>query len=93
MFGKFITALGGADGFDTGAPVEISLATLGGLKQQLLDLNTNLSDRDAKLTTARQKRKVGYEGLRQKFQAVKNSVKGQYGLKGAEWESVRGIRW
>lgn len=96
LFGKFIAAAAAADGYETGAPVEIEEATMEAMRLQLVNLNNSLSQIDVQLTAARQKRKITYfgeEGLQKKTQSIKSAVKGQYGLRSAPWLAVKGIKW
>jgi len=93
---KLVTTATGAAAWATGVPTELSAATLAALVTELTSLNTSLSTLDASLTTNREKRKLLYfgpKGLQEKFQFVKDSVKGQYGQSSPEYASVKGIRW
>ena len=96
LFERLTTTATGAASWSTGAPVEVTLATLTGLLTQIKALNTSLSTLAATLTTNREKRKILYyapKGLQEKFQAIKESVKGQYGLASAEYQAVKGVKW
>lgn len=59
-------------------------------------LNTFISSLDGQLTTARALRFRLYfsqAGLQEKFHAVKDAVKGQYGQNSAQYAAVRSIKW
>ena len=95
-FERLMNTATGAPGWSTGAPLEVTLATLTGLLNQIKALNTTLSTLDATLTTNREKRKILYyapKGLQEKFQAIKDSIKGQYGQASAEYQAAKGIKW
>lgn len=60
-------------------------------------LNSALSTAEQELSVAQKSRyDLYYEGddcLQQKFQGIKKSVKGQFGLKSVEYETVKAIKW
>ncbi len=94
-FGKFIAACTGAAGYAPPA-AEISLGTLNGLLSSLKGFNGSLSTLAVQLSKAQQQRQLLYykeDGLADRFQAVKAAVKGQYGVAGANYGVVKGLKW
>lgn len=77
--------------------LNIALSTFDGLHSQFRGLNLFISQLSGQLTTAREARRaLYYDGalsLEKKFQAIKNSVKGQYGQNSPQYASVKGIKW
>ena len=74
----------------------ISISTLNGLLSQFRGLNGFISQLDAQLTSAREARRMLYyeaDGLEEKFQSVKNAVKGQYGQGSAQFGMVKAMKW
>ena len=71
-----------------------ALNTLGG---QLVTNNEAVATADSTLDTAQRKRFALFTdedtGLADKFQAVKNAVKGQYGQSSEQYAAVKGLRW
>jgi hypothetical protein len=76
---------------------EITLSSLNGNLSAFKSLKGGISTLEQQISTARKDRFDAYfEGencLQKKFQAVKKAVKGQYGLKSAQYESAKGIVW
>lgn len=91
-----LAALGACPGYNPPG-AGISLATLEGLLEQFTALNTLLASVKGQLTSAREARRrlfyEGDDGLKRRFQAVKNGVKGQYGQDSKAYELVKSIRW
>lgn len=75
----------------------ITLSAFGGMVSQFKGLNSFISTLETQITSARESRRsLYYEGdecLERKFQAVKDSVKGQYGQASAEYGGVKGMKW
>ena len=59
--------------------------------------NETVATADSTLDTAQRKRFALFAdedtGLADKFQAVKNAVKGQYGQSSEQYAAVKGLRW
>jgi hypothetical protein len=91
-----IAALTACDGYNPPSD-EITLVAFDGLLTQFRGLNLSLGQLAGQLTTAREVRRQMYyhgeECLKEKFQAIKNAVKGQYGTKSTAWHSVWRIKW
>lgn len=93
--GSFITAITACAGYAPTA-TDISLSTFNGLLSQFNGLNGFISQLGSQLTTTREKRRrLYFEGdcLHKKFNAIKDSVKGQYGQKSSQYGTVKGIKW
>ena len=93
--GVFVTAITACSGY---APpsADISIATFNAQLSQFNGLNGFICTLDSQLTTAREnRRRLYFEGdcLQTKFQAVKDAVKGQYGQNGAQYGTVKTIKW
>lgn len=91
-----ITALTACPGYNPPS-LSIQLNTFHGLLSQFRGLNMFLCTLSAQLTTAREARRtlyyVGDNCLEIKFQAIKNSVKGQYGQNSSQYNAVKGLKW
>ena len=75
-------ALGKVAGYDTGAPVDITVASLTALATQLDGQNTLVAGREQALAAARASRSDAYDGetgLRQRMTAIKAAIASQYG--------------
>ena len=75
----------------------ITVAALTTTLNAFKTLNSTLSTAEQQLSVAQKSRyDLYFEGddcLQQKFQGIKKSVKGQYGLKSAEYATVQAIKW
>ena len=93
---KFITAITACAPY-TPPSAAITLSAFGGMVSQFKGLNAFISTLEMQLTSAREsRRKLYYEGeecLERKFQAVKDSVKGQYGQASTEYGGVKALTW
>lgn len=95
-FSTLISALTACSGY---APpsMNISLGTFNSLLSQFRGLNMFICQLSGQLTTAREARRslyyAGAQCLERKFQAIKNSVKGQYGQNSAQYAAVKSIKW
>jgi hypothetical protein len=95
-FRALIAAAAGLAGY---APPDagIQSATLASLALSLTEDNASIVTTDQALDDAQRARyALFYEpesGLADKFQAIKNAVKGQYGQTSTAWASVKGMRW
>jgi len=90
-----VTALTACAGYSP-TSATISASSFNALLSQFRGLNSFISTLDSQLTTARENRRRLYfepGGLEEKFQAVKNAVKGQYGQSSAEYGAVKSIKW
>ena len=76
---------------------EISVAALNGHLSAFKSLNGGISTLEQQISTARSERYdlyyKGEECLKEKFQMIKKAVKGQYGLKSAEYHTANAIGW
>jgi len=77
--------------------VEIQAGTLNGLLSQLRGLNGSIPALEAALGEAQEDRQKAFydeeTGLPDRFQQVKTTVKGQYGVGSSQWEQVKGMKW
>lgn len=99
LLDKLIAALNRVPNYDTGSPVDLTLATLNSLATVLDGQNRVMAGLEQGLAAARAPRLAAYEsedvsapGLRVRMKAIKESVKSQYGSASAEYAQVKGIR-
>lgn len=95
-FKALVAALNGLAAYNP-PDVTINSASLSSLALSLTEDNASIATADQALDEAQRARyALFYEpesGLADKFQAIKNAVKGQYGQTSTEWASVKGMRW
>ena len=95
-FRALVAAAAGLVGY---APPDVGIqsATLGSMALSLTEDNASIVTTDQALDDAQRARyALFYEpetGLADKFKAIKNAVKGQYGQASTAWASVKGMRW
>ena len=95
-FEKFIAIVLTAPGYAAGVPAAINAASLAGLLTAIKTQNSALCTLSAAILGNQKKRvKLYFEkgGFQEKFQAVKESVKSQYGQSSAEYQSVKAVKW
>lgn len=99
LLDRLIAALNRVPNYDTGAPEEISLATLNSLASAFDGLNRSVADLEQGLTAARVPRLAAYDledgntpGLRARMRAIKESVKSQYRASSPQYAQVKGIK-
>lgn len=92
---QFTAALKKITGYDTNAPVEITIASLEAVSSQLQSRNSLMSSNVQALTAARSARSALYDGpagLGAKLKAIKESVKSQYGNNSNQFLQIKPIR-
>jgi transposase len=99
LLDKLIAALGRVSGYDTGAPVDITIASLRSLATQLDGLNQMVAGKEQALAAARGPRNAAYDidlpgspCLRTRMLAAKEATKSQFGTASAEYAQVKGIK-
>jgi hypothetical protein len=99
LLDKLIAALGRVSGYDTGAPVDVTIASLSALATQLDGLNQMVAGKEQALAAARGPRNAAYDidlagspCLRTRMLAAKEATKSQYGTASAEYAQVKGIK-
>lgn len=92
LLDKLIAALGHVSGYDTGAPADLTIATLTALSTELDALNQVVATKEQALIAARVKRVTAYETLKEKMKAIKEAAMSQYGSRSAQHSQVRAIR-
>lgn len=92
LLDKLIAALGHVSGYDTGAPVDLTIATLSALSEELDTLNQAVATKEQALIAARVKRVEAYEKLKEKMKAIKEAAVSQYGSRSPQHSQVRAIR-
>lgn len=92
LLDKLNAALGHVPGYDTGAPADLTIATLSALATQLDGLNQLVAGKEQALTAARVPRWAGYESLKEKMKAIKEAAKSQYGSNSAAHTQVKAIK-
>lgn len=105
LLDKVLAPLRRVPGYDTGAPVDITIAVLEGLSTQLKTASETVAAKEEELADKRSDRWKAYNsvevveddddltpGLRERMKAIKAAVKSQYGSTGSEWAQIRGIR-
>lgn len=99
LLDKLIAALALVDGYDTGAPTDITVASFTALSTQLDGFNQMVAGKEQALTAVRGPRNEAYatdlEGepcLRTRMKAAKEATKSQYGTLSKEYAQVKGIR-
>ena len=96
LFEKLIGVATAAAGYSTGVPAEISAGTLSGLLSALKGSNSFLCNLAAQISPKQKKRlKLYFEkgGFAEKFQAIKEAVKSQYGTKSEQYVAARAVKW
>ncbi len=95
-FKALVAAVIGLAGYNP-PDVAINSASLASAALSLTEDNAAIATTDQSLDDAQRERyALFYEpesGLADQFQAIKNSVKGQYGQTSTDWASVKGMRW
>jgi hypothetical protein len=100
LLDKLVAALARISAYDTGAPVDITTATLRALSTQLDALNQLVAGKEQALAAARAPRRAAYDEdtadspcLSTRMKAVKEAVKSQYGGPSSpQYQQVRGIK-
>lgn len=88
-------ALGKVAGYDTGAPVDITVASLTALATQLEGQNTLVAGREQALAAARASRRDAFDGetgLRNRMTAIKAAVASQYGTTSPTAKQAKAVR-
>ena len=96
LWEKFIGVATAAPGYATGVPPAIDPGTLSGLLSSIKGINSFLCNLAGQITPKQAQRLVLYfepGGLQEKFLAIKEAVKSQYGTGSSEYIAVRGIKW
>ena len=96
LFEKFIGVATAAAGYATGVPVDISAGALNGLLSSLKGSNSFLCNLGAQISPKQKKRqKLYFEkgGFAEKFQAIKEAVKSQYGTQSEQYLAARAVKW
>jgi hypothetical protein len=91
----FNAALKKISGFDTNAPVDITIASLVAVSSQFLALNSLIASNVQALSATRSARLAlydGAEGLSAKLKAIKESAKSQYGTNSSQYNQIKPIR-
>lgn len=91
LFGKFLKALGKVPGYAPPAPT-ITLAELNTFAASFSELNDQLAGLAAALSIAIKERYDAFDLLNDKNQDIKAAVLAQYGIKSAEYKSIKGIK-
>lgn len=92
---EFTAALKKISGYDTNAPVEITIASLEAASAQLQAYNSLIASNVQALSAARASRTAFYDGtagLATKLKAIKESVKSQYGTNSSQYTQIKPIR-
>jgi len=96
---KLIAALALVDGYDTGAPVDITNASFSALSTQMDGLNQMVAGKEQALAAVRGPLNAAYEidqkdapCLRSRMIAAKETTKSQYGTASGEYAQVKGIK-
>ena len=92
--GALVEALTACPGY--APPAAITVSAFSGHLSNLKSHNGGISTLSGKIITARAKRErlyAGTSGLAEKFQAVKEAVKGQYGQNSDPYTAVKGMKW
>lgn len=92
LLDKLTAALGHVPTYDTGAPADLTIATLSALATDLDALNQLVATKEQALISARTKRAAGYETLKDKMKAIKEAAVSQYGSRSPQHTQVRAIR-
>ncbi len=92
LLDKLIAALRKVPGYDTGAPLELTIAALTTLSTSLDTQNKAVADREQDLRAARDPRRAGYETLKEHKIAIKDATRSQYGAKSAEYAQAKTVR-
>ncbi len=99
LLDKLLAALNRVPNYDTGAPADITIATLNSLATLLDAQNRMVAGQEQAVAAARAPRLAAYEsedaaapGLRARMKAIKESVKSQYGSASPEYAQVKGIK-
>ena len=85
-------ALRKVPGYDTEAPVALTIAALTTLSTSLDIQNKAVADDEQDLRAARDPRRAGYETLKQHKIAIKDATRSQYGAKRAEYAQAKTVR-
>ena len=96
LFEKFIGVATAAAGYSTGVPTEIATSALNGLLSSLKGSNSFLSNLASHISPKQQKRQKLYfanGSFAEKFQAIKEAVKSQYGTQSEQYLAVRVVKW
>ncbi len=92
LLDKLIAALGKVPGYDTGAPLELTIAQLKALCTGLDTQNKAVADREQDLRAARDPRRAGYATLKERKIAIKDATRSQYGAKSEQFAQAKTVR-